>query len=121
VERAIRGELKRLMVQSLNSPLQHFSYWAGGLHLGAARTFEFCLTGIRDGAFAFYLHPWELDAEQPRMAGRITSRIRHYLGLRSTPAKFRRLIRDFEFVPLGSLIDKVLFDQPHSTGMRSIA
>jgi hypothetical protein len=55
------------------------------------------------------------------MAGRITSRIRHYLGLRSTPAKFRRLIRDFEFVPLGSLIDKVLFDQPHSTGMRSIA
>ena len=68
-----------------------------------------------------YLHPWELDMEQPRMEGRITSRIRHYLGLRSTPAKFRKLIRDFEFVPLGDLVDKVLFEQPHSTGIRSIA
>jgi polysaccharide deacetylase family protein (PEP-CTERM system associated) len=54
-----------------------------------------------------YLHPWELDPEQPRMSGRLTSRIRHYLGIRGTPAKFRRLIRDFEFCPLGTLVDQV--------------
>ncbi|HKM84425.1 MAG TPA: XrtA system polysaccharide deacetylase [Candidatus Acidoferrum sp.] len=54
-----------------------------------------------------YLHPWELDPEQPRMSGRLTSRMRHYLGLRSTPAKFRCLICDFEFCPLGALVDQV--------------
>jgi polysaccharide deacetylase family protein (PEP-CTERM system associated) len=54
-----------------------------------------------------YLHPWELDPEQPRMSGRLTSRMRHYLGLRGTPAKFRCLICDFEFCPLGALVDQV--------------
>ncbi|MBZ5695442.1 MAG: DUF3473 domain-containing protein [Acidobacteriia bacterium] len=50
-----------------------------------------------------YLHPWELDPQQPRMNGSLTSRLRHYLGLRNTPRKFRSLIRDFEFCPLGEL------------------
>ena len=54
-----------------------------------------------------YLHPWELDPEQPRMSGRATSRMRHYLGLRGTLSKFRRLIRDFEFCPLRALVDQV--------------
>ena len=54
-----------------------------------------------------YLHPWELDPDQPRMAGSLTSRLRHYLALRSTPAKFRKLIRDFEFCPLGILAGRV--------------
>lgn len=52
-----------------------------------------------------YLHPWELDPDQPRIAGSFTSRIRHYLALRSTLTKFRRLIHDFEFCPLGVLAD----------------
>jgi polysaccharide deacetylase family protein (PEP-CTERM system associated) len=54
-----------------------------------------------------YLHPWELDPEQPRMSGRLTSRMRHYLGLRGAPTKLRCLIRDFEFCPLGALVDQV--------------
>jgi len=53
-----------------------------------------------------YLHPWELDPEQPRMTGSLTARLRHYLGLRNTPAKFRNLIRDFEFCPLGVLVSR---------------
>jgi len=54
-----------------------------------------------------YLHPWELDPEQPRISASLTSRARHYLGLRGTPAKFRNLIHDFEFSPLGVLVDRV--------------
>ena len=54
-----------------------------------------------------YLHPWEIDPDQPSMSGTSTSRIRHYLGLRSTPVKFRNLIRDFEFSPLGALVSQV--------------
>ena len=54
-----------------------------------------------------YLHPWELDPEQPRISASLTSRARHYFGLRGTPAKFRNLIHDFEFSPLGALVDRV--------------
>jgi len=51
-----------------------------------------------------YVHPWELDPEQPRMEGNLTSRLRHYIGLRSTQKKITKLLRDFEFCPLGSVV-----------------
>jgi polysaccharide deacetylase family protein (PEP-CTERM system associated) len=53
-----------------------------------------------------YLHPWEIDPQQPKMKGTLTARLRHYIGLRRTPAKFRKLISDFEFCPLGSLVQE---------------
>jgi uncharacterized protein DUF3473 len=28
-----------------------------------------------------YVHPWEVDPEQPRLSGRLTSRLRHYTNL----------------------------------------
>lgn len=52
-----------------------------------------------------YLHPWELDPQQPRMSGSLTSRVRHYLGLAGTPRKFRNLIKDFEFCPMAALAE----------------
>lgn len=54
-----------------------------------------------------YLHPWELDPDQPRMSGSLTSRMRHYLGLRKTAAKFAHLIHDFEFGTLGGMVDHI--------------
>jgi polysaccharide deacetylase family protein (PEP-CTERM system associated) len=51
-----------------------------------------------------YLHPWELDPEQPRMNGSLTARIRHYFGLRGAEAKLRRLLSEFEFCTLGTLL-----------------
>ncbi len=51
-----------------------------------------------------YVHPWELDPEQPRMAGSLTARLRHYVGLRGTKRKLQNLLRDFEFGPLGPLV-----------------
>ncbi len=51
-----------------------------------------------------YLHPWELDPDQPKMEGRLTARIRHYIGLRGVRKKLRRMLRDFEFAPMGELI-----------------
>lgn len=53
-----------------------------------------------------YLHPWEIDPQQPKMKGTLTARLRHYIGLRRTPEKFRKLISDFEFCPLGSLVQE---------------
>jgi polysaccharide deacetylase family protein (PEP-CTERM system associated) len=51
-----------------------------------------------------YLHPWELDPEQPRMKGSFTARLRHYFGLRQTEQKFRHLLVDFAFQTLGNLV-----------------
>lgn len=54
-----------------------------------------------------YLHPWELDPQQPRMGGNLSARARHYFGLRGTESKLKKLLRDFEFCPLGSLINEL--------------
>jgi len=53
-----------------------------------------------------YLHPWELDADQPRMDGPLTSRLRHYMGLRGTEAKLRSLLRDFKFSTMKQLLQE---------------
>ena len=48
--------------------------------------------------FVFYLHPWEFDPGQPRMAGAgWKSNFRHYLNLHKTEERFRRLLGDFRF------------------------
>lgn len=55
--------------------------------------------------FVFYLHPWELDPDQPRVAGAgWKSRTRHYLNLHRTEGRFRQLLQDFRFAPLSGLL-----------------
>ncbi|MEB2284501.1 MAG: hypothetical protein B6D46_03140 [Polyangiaceae bacterium UTPRO1] len=56
----------------------------------------------REGRGAvFYIHPWEVDPEQPRMqtAGR-RGFSSHYVNLGRTEAKLRRLLGDFRFAPM---------------------
>lgn len=45
----------------------------------------------------FYIHPWELDPEQPRLGVDALTRIRHYGGLGRTVPRLRRLLSDFQF------------------------
>jgi polysaccharide deacetylase family protein (PEP-CTERM system associated) len=66
-------------------------------HLNQRENFPVCV----------YIHPWELDPEQPRMGGSLSARARHYFGLRGTEAKLRKLISDVEFCSLGSLISEM--------------
>lgn len=54
-----------------------------------------------------YLHPWELDPEQPRMVGSLGSRFRHYVNLHKTEARLRRLLTDFKFVPIQQAVDEI--------------
>lgn len=42
--------------------------------------------------FIGYVHPWELDAAQPRFHGRFRSRLRHYTNLHRTSARVTRLL-----------------------------
>jgi hypothetical protein len=55
----------------------------------------------------FYFHPWELDPEQPRVAGvSAKTRFRHYLNLDRTEARLARLLRDFRW----DRVDRVFLD-----------
>jgi len=51
-----------------------------------------------------YLHPWEIDPEQPRMDGPVLSKIRHYLNLGKTEQRLRWLLKDFSFGPITEVI-----------------
>jgi polysaccharide deacetylase family protein (PEP-CTERM system associated) len=55
--------------------------------------------------FIFYLHPWEIDPEQPRIrAGRLST-FRHYTNLDRCEARLRRLLQDFDFAPAADVIE----------------
>ncbi|HSU13301.1 XrtA system polysaccharide deacetylase [Longimicrobium sp.] len=48
----------------------------------------------------FYVHPWELDPEQPRIRVDLKTRMRHYGGLKRTVPRIRRLLAGFRFQPI---------------------
>jgi len=49
----------------------------------------------------FYLHPWEIDPEQPHFSGlSLASRLRHYRHLKPCFKQFKRLLDDFHFTTL---------------------
>lgn len=51
--------------------------------------------------FIFYLHPWEVDPNQPRMKqAKLFSKFRHYNNLDKTAERFTRLLEDFSFAPI---------------------
>ncbi len=45
----------------------------------------------------FYIHPWELDTEQPRLGVSLLTRLRHYGGLSRTLPRLRKLLSEFRF------------------------
>lgn len=56
---------------------------------------------VHDGAAAIvYLHPWELDTDQPRQRARATARFRQYTNLRRTEERIHQLLGDFRFAPI---------------------
>lgn len=84
--------------------------WGGGGYFRAVPYWVF-RQGInrilkRRGVFVFYLHPWEIDADQPRVDGLTwSSRQRHYLGLANTYGKLARLLVDYPWEPLGHVLE----------------
>jgi polysaccharide deacetylase family protein (PEP-CTERM system associated) len=55
--------------------------------------------------YIFYIHPWELDPQQPRVPGlKRSERLRHYLNLEKTEARWSSLLADFEWVTIRDLI-----------------
>ena len=48
-----------------------------------------------------YLHPWEFDPEQPRVADApLLSRFRHYVNINKTESRLRALLNEFKCAPI---------------------
>ncbi len=52
----------------------------------------------------FYIHPWELDPEQPRLDVSWLTQVRHYGGLNKTLGRLQRLLREFRFRPIADTV-----------------
>lgn len=52
----------------------------------------------------FYVHPWEIDPDQPRLPASWLGRFRHYRNLHKTESRLRALLTDFRFGTVASLL-----------------
>ena len=63
----------------------------------------------------FYLHPWEVDPDQPRLRASLRSGLRHYNNLARTEPRLRRLLADFRW---GAIEDAMRPAPPRATDTR---
>ncbi len=55
--------------------------------------------------FVFYIHPWELNPETPRITeAPALSRFRTYIGINRSFSRFRRLLQDFDFTTVHEVL-----------------
>jgi polysaccharide deacetylase family protein (PEP-CTERM system associated) len=52
----------------------------------------------------FYMHPWEIDPAQPRQPVSGLGAFRHYRNLDKTEGRLQRLLRDFRFGTMRSIV-----------------
>jgi len=52
----------------------------------------------------FYLHPWELDPEHPRIDVPRRIALTHYFNLGATERRLRKLLRDFKMAPMKEVL-----------------
>jgi len=71
----------------------------GWTHWGIAR-----LNRLEQKPAIFYLHPWEIDPDQPRLSAGWLGKFRHYRNLSETEHRLRSLLSDFEFGTLRNLV-----------------
>ena len=107
--------ISNLEFKTKNSKLKIIFPWGGG---GYFRLIPFFLfkRGVesilkKDGAYIFYMHPWEIDPDQPRVEDASWFyKFRHYTNLGSTRQKVSRLISEFkdcEFLTCSQYLGRV--------------
>jgi polysaccharide deacetylase family protein (PEP-CTERM system associated) len=54
-----------------------------------------------------YLHPWEIDAEQPRVESSLRVRVNHYYNLGRVEDRVGALLERFRFQTMGAVLDEL--------------
>ena len=83
-------------------------------HLPYALVSSALLEAERRGASGtFYIHPWELDVDEPRITVPMKTRLRHYGGVARTVPRLGRLLRQFRFQAIGTSLDALRLSAPN--------
>ena len=93
--------------------------WGGGgyFRLIPTRLFKYGVQSIlkNQGAYLFYLHPWEIDSDQPKVAGvQLSYKFRHYINLNKTLKKLSYLLTELRDCRFQTCYE-YLTDRNHST------
>jgi polysaccharide deacetylase family protein (PEP-CTERM system associated) len=59
-----------------------------------------------------YMHPWEVDPEQPRIREKLKSRFRHYTNLRRMEGRLDFILRGYSFLPFRDILTESNSDLP---------
>lgn len=107
--RCAAGELYE--IPSATAPLgpRRFPYAGGGyLRLFPYGLIRHCIAADNRAGRPtnIYIHPREIDPDQPRMELPAGRRFKYYVGLRSTERKLRALLRDHRFVSAAAWLDE---------------
>lgn len=88
--------------------------FAGGFYLRAC-PWSFIHRALRrvnrDRPGLIYVHPWEIDPEQPRLPVSPLLKFVHYHNLKRTLPKIRALLSTFSFEPLGDVARDLTFPE----------
>ena len=101
--------VSNLTIQNLKFKIQNFTLpWGGGgyFRLMPLPIFKMGVKKIlqEESAYHFYLHPWEIDPDQPRVknvSGIL--RFRHYVNIRKNYDKLKSLLNSFSHCRFQSL------------------
>lgn len=66
--------------------------------------------GQRGESATFYIHPWEIDPDQPRVPVSRLNRIRQYRGLDGALHRIEVLLGEFDFAPIASHLSRLATD-----------
>lgn len=100
------GPIQEVPVATVMLSKQRVAPVGGGGYLRLL-PYRYTAAGIRrineEGMPAcIYLHPWELDPDQPRLTSSVVSGVRTYWGLERMARKLDRLLQEFPFSSLSS-------------------
>lgn len=98
--RLLEFPMSTVRIAGVNVPFSGGGY----LRLLPARAVEAGVAWLNRGGHPahVYVHPWELDPEQPRL--RPARRTWHYVNLGTTAVKLERLLRRFRFAPVRDVL-----------------
>jgi polysaccharide deacetylase family protein (PEP-CTERM system associated) len=103
----------RLFGRQLRLPVAGGAYWR---HFPTSLILAGLKKIHRDNnqPFICYFHPWELDPDQPVFYDLPwITRLRHYGGIRRMPDVVGRILRNFDFAPLGELAKTIAGEDTH--------
>jgi len=96
--------ISTLRVMGMNLPfvgggyLRHFPFWFS--RWGMKR-----VNNVDLQSAVVYVHPWEIDPDQPRIEARWLTRQRHYRNLDKTRSRLERLFHEFKFATVRKVLE----------------